>query len=155
MENISDNITYIESTFSQEAKRFEISNEPTQSQLENMKDLAQNIFEPLRKGLGGFPIHINSFFRSEALNEKVGGAANSQHLANRGAAMDINNAEPNNQEIFDYIKNSLDFDQLISEFPDVTGYPSWVHVSFDKGANRGNVMESYKNGEGETKYKNI
>ena len=43
-----------------------------------MKLLAEKVFEPLREWVGG-PIKVNSFFRSEALNEAIGGSATSQH----------------------------------------------------------------------------
>ena len=121
------------------------------------KELAKNVFEPLRAGLDGKPINISSFFRSNDLNDVIHGAINSQHLANNGAAMDIDNdffvydGCSSNVEIFNFIYKHLDFDQLIWEFGD-DSCPSWVHVSFNGTKNRKQVLKAYKVG-GTTKYK--
>ena len=85
MENISKNITYAEAIHSSTAKRKAIDNTPNQKELECMKLLAEKVFEPLREWVGG-PIKVNSFFRSVALNEAIGGAASSQHC--KGQAID-------------------------------------------------------------------
>ena len=133
-EPISAHITYAEAT--KTSKPFD--NTPNASQLQNMKDLAENVFEPLRAHFGK-PINIDSMFRSPKVNEAVGGKPNSQHLANSGAAMDINNdkfkASPSNKEIFDYIKDNLDYDQILNEHN-----LAWVHVSYKKGHNRKMVL---------------
>ena len=86
MDRISKHITYAEGIHSNTAKRKGIDNTPNQTQVEAMKLLASEIFEPLREWVGG-PIKVNSFFRSVALNEAIGGAASSQHC--KGQAMDI------------------------------------------------------------------
>jgi hypothetical protein len=142
---ISEHITYEEATKSSIAKRFGFKNKPNKMQLGNIVLLAEKVFEPLRKGLGGYPLIIVSFFRSKDLNYAVGGAVRSQHLANIGAAMDIDNDRvkegPSNKEIFGYIKDNLEFDQLISEFPDSEGNPDWVHVSFNNFNNRKQIFE--------------
>jgi hypothetical protein len=150
--NISDHITFQEAISSSTAERLGISNIPDASQLKNMIELAENIFEPLRAGLGNRPIHINSFFRCEELNKVVGGAKNSQHTAINGAAMDICLLfGGSNKDIFNYIKNNLAFDQLISEFPDEQENPTWVHVSWNTGNNRMNILKSEKK-DGNTVY---
>lgn len=144
MENISENINYKEACFSVNATRLGIDNIPTPIQTERMREVAQNVFEPLREAMSGKPIFISSFFRSEKLNKKIGGATKSQHM--EGQAMDIDNDTTKygatNKEIFNYIKNNLEFDKLINELPDEDGSPSWVHVSFVKGNNRKQVMTS-------------
>ena len=140
--NISPNITLKEATYSDTAIRKGINNLPSDDQLQNMVQLAENIFEPLRKGLGNHTIRISSFFRCEELNSAIGGAKNSQHVL--GQAMDIDNANPSNREIFEYIKDNLLFDQLIMEFPDANMHPSWVHVSYTKINNRKNILVSRK-----------
>ena len=69
---ISDHITYAEAIHSNTAKRKGIDNTPNPTQVENMKLLAEKIFEPLRKWTSG-PIKVNSFFRSPELNTAIGG----------------------------------------------------------------------------------
>ena len=153
MENISKHISYAEATDSFTAKRKQIANVPNVTQLNNMKDLAINIFEPVREHFQ-IPIKINSFFRSIALNISVGGASGSQHCANIGSAIDIDGTNGiTNKEIFNYIKTNLDFDQLIWEFGDANE-PSWVHVSYNKRNNRKIVLKAIKS-NGKTSYLKI
>lgn len=137
---ISEHITYREATQSDTAIRKGILNVPDDIQLRNMQILAEAVFEPLRTGLGGKPIRITSFFRSQELNSLVGGSKFSQHCAINGAAMDIDNENPTNKEIFNFINDNLVFDQLIIEYPDNEGNPSWVHVSYHEGHNRNEVL---------------
>jgi len=149
MYKLSEHISMAEATFSLTAKRLGIDNTPNASQLAFMKDTAESLFEPLREGLGNNPIHISSFFRCSALNKVVGGAMNSQHLALVGSAMDIQNeSNPSNKEIFDYIRTNMEFDQVICEFPDENNNPSWVHVSWNAGKNRKNVLVSNETSKG-------
>lgn len=142
MNNISKHVTYREATRSITAKRNNIDNTPGEKELKNMKVIAEMIFEPLRKGLGDKPICISSFYRSNGLNNIIGGSVNSQHLAIRGAAIDIDNEEPSNTEIFNYIKDNLEFDQLIWEYGD-KDQPDWVHVSYNDKKNRKQVLRCY------------
>ena len=153
-ENISEHISFIEATKSATAKRNDFENLPNEKQLANMKKLAEAIFEPLRKGLGGFSINIASFFRSFLLNVLIGGAEGSQHLCDKGAAFDLDvdgSKHLYNYQIFNFIKDHLEFDQLIWEFGNKYN-PDWVHVSFNEGKNRGQILVAYKE-NGRTKYK--
>ena len=75
---ISKHISGREAIESYTAKRRGIENIPSEYQLVNMAALAENVFEPLRKWVGG-PIKINSFFRSPELNKAIGGSSKSQH----------------------------------------------------------------------------
>jgi hypothetical protein len=143
MEPISPNISFKEATFSLTAIRLGIDNTPNDDQLKNMKALAENVFEPLRAHFN-VPIHISSFFRCVKLNASVGGAINSQHQALNGAAIDIDNESPSNEEIFNFIKDHLEFDQVIKEFPNSNNIPSWIHVSYNKDNNRRNILVSEK-----------
>jgi hypothetical protein len=150
MEWISEHITYKEAVFSDTALRKGIDNTPSEAQLQNMQILAECVFEPLRAALGNRSIYISSFFRSLQLNHALSTKAskNSQHMANNGAAMDLDNDRiitgPTNREIFDYILNNLIFDQLILEFPDQNEHPSWVHVSYNIDNNRMQVLKSIR-----------
>ena len=153
MKNISKNISYNEAVRSDTAKRNGIDNTPNECQLNNMKLLAEMIFEPLRINMAT-PIYVSSMFRSEELNKAIGGAKSSQHLANNGAAMDLDAdifGVVTNEQIFEFIKDNLTFDQLISEFEE-NGQPRWVHVSYKAKDNRGQVLIAYKDEEGKTKY---
>jgi len=93
-----------------------------------MVAVAENVFEPLRKWVGG-PIKINSFFRSPELNKAIGGSGKSQHCEGRAIDIDDVYGHKSNAEMYNYIKNNLDFDQLIWEFG-TDDNPDWVHVSY-------------------------
>jgi len=156
MENISKHITYAEAIHSNTAKRLGIKNIPDNKQIENMKALAENIFEPLRLWVGG-PIKVNSFFRSEDLNQAIKGSVNSQHLSLMGtAAIDIDDVYGyrTNAEMYEWIKINCNYDQLIWEFGDDKN-PAWVHVSYIDGKKNRNRCLLAEKEYGKTVYKII
>ena len=143
MENISKHITYKEATRSEAANRENLDNTPDAEQLKNMKALAMYIFEPLRIWVGG-PIRINSFFRAPDVNVAVGGSTTSQHCKGQAFDLDDTFGHKTNAEMFHYIKDNLDFDQMIWEYGDDTN-PDWVHVSFkSNGQNRKQLLRKEK-----------
>jgi zinc D-Ala-D-Ala carboxypeptidase len=153
MKKISEHITYAEAIHSNTAKRRGIDNTPSPSHVESMKITAEKIFEPLRKWVGG-PIKVSSMFRSSALNEAIKGSSSSQHM--KGQAMDLDDVYgfKTNAEMYHWIKDNLNFDQLIWEFGTDTN-PNWIHVSYVSDEdNRNRCLKAYKEG-GKTKYKVI
>ena len=147
---ISKHISDREGVYSITATRRGIDNTPSEEHLENMKLLAEKIFEPLRKWVGG-PIRINSFYRGTELNKAIGGSSKSQHC--KGQAMDIddNGCHKTNAEMYAWIKDNVDFDQMIWEFGNDKN-PNWVHVSYvSPEENRNRCLKAYKEG-GKTKY---
>ena len=153
MKNISKHVSYEEGVRSNTALRLGIENTPRAEQLEKMSVVANEVFEPLREWVGG-PIKINSFFRCYKLNKAIGGSKTSQHMS--GQAMDIDDTFgcKTNAEMFNYVKDNLDFDQMIWEFGDDDN-PDWVHISFEsKEENRNRCLKAYKE-KGKTKYKVI
>ena len=154
MKNISEHISYKEGTYSVTALRLGLNNDPTKTHLSNMELLAEKIFEPLRKHVGG-PIKINSFYRGPELNKAIGGSSNSQHC--KGQAIDIDDVYGymSNAEMYEYIKKNLSFDQMIWEFGN-SDNPDWVHVSYvNEEANRNRCLLAYKDENNKTKYKTI
>jgi zinc D-Ala-D-Ala carboxypeptidase len=144
MKKISDNISYKEAVRSETAKRLGISNKPKKEHIENMELIAEKIFQPLREWVD-HPIRINSFYRSEELNARVGGGLSSAHK--EGLAMDLDSlGGKTNLEIFHYIKDNLDFDVLINEYPNEEGEPKWIHVSWSEKENRKKVLEIKRKG---------
>ena len=147
---ISKHISDREGVYSITATRRGLDNTPNAKQLLNMKLLAEKVFEPLRSCVGG-PIRINSFFRGEELNKAIGGSSKSQHC--KGQAMDIDDGGCNktNAEMYKFIKDELEFDQMIWEFGDDDN-PDWVHVSYvSEEDNRNRCLKAYKD-KGKTKY---
>ena len=155
-DKISEHISYTEATKSNTAIKYGIDNTPDAATIERMKYVAENVFEPIREHFG-VPIAVTSFYRSKELNEKIGGSNSSEHVY--GSAMDIDAdviGMINNREIFEYIKNNLEFNQLIWEFG-TDREPAWVHVSCKKSGNKNQILKAYKtkNWKGKlvTKYK--
>ena len=133
MDNISKHVSYKESVYSRTAQRRDIDNTPTDDHLATMKVTAEKIFEPLRA-------HV--------------GAQKSQHMA--GQAMDIDDTLGcmSNADMYYWIKDNLNFDQLIWEFG-TDKNPNWLHVSYvSDEENRNRCLEAYKS-NGKTKYKVI
>ena len=143
MKKISKHISYKEATHSDYAKRNKIANKPKAEHIENMELLAEKVFEPLREWVEA-PIKVNSMFRSLELNSALKGAVRSSHLT--GNAMDITSmGGKSNLEMFHYIKDNLDFDQLIWEFG---AEPKWLHVSYEsKKENRKQVLVTKRKGK--------
>ena len=146
---ISKHISIKEATRSNTAERLGIDNFPDSPTLANMQALAENVFEPLREHFG-HPIYITSFYRSPELNKAIGGSSKSQHC--KGQAIDIDDVigSSTNADFFNYIKDNLEFDQLIWEFGNDDN-PNWVHVSYNNDNNRGRILKAIKE-DGKTKY---
>lgn len=142
---LSEHLDLSEVIRSESAKRLGISNMPTEEHIANLKVVAERLFEPIRAHFR-VPIRISSGYRSVALNRAIGGSQTSQHSS--GEALDIDmDGNPHgiiNAEVFNFIKNKLDFDQLIWEFGNDTN-PDWVHVSYKaKGGQRKQVLKAIK-----------
>ena len=147
---ISKHISDREGAYSRTAERLDINNVPDDDQLKAMELVAEKVFEPLREWVGG-PVKINSFFRSVKLNKIIGGSSKSQHC--RGQAIDIDDTfgKVANSDMYNYIKNNLDFDQLIWEFGNDDN-PNWLHVSYvSPEKNRNRCLKAYKE-QGRSKY---
>jgi zinc D-Ala-D-Ala carboxypeptidase len=145
--SITKNFSLRELTYSQTAIKNGIPNIPKDPQvLENLTTLCEKVLEPLREGMN-CPIKISSGYRSPELNRLIGGAKASQH--NVGEAVDID-LDDKNAELFAYIVNNLDFDQIIWEFGDDKN-PDWVHVSYKSAGNRKQLLKAISSG-GKTSY---
>ena len=128
MEKISKHVSWKEGTYSRTGDRRGLDNTPNKDQIKCMKEIAENLFEPLREWVGG-PIKINSMFRGEPVNTAIGGSKYSQHM--KGQAMDIDDTfgHKTNAEMYYYIKDNLDFDQMVWEFG-TDKNPNWIHISY-------------------------
>lgn len=133
--NLSAHVTLAEFQDSSTATTHGINNKMNESQIASAKLLCENVFEPLRIYLNT-PIKISSGFRSLQLNKMIKGSSTSQHT--KGEAMDLQIGSKG----FNFIKDKLNFDQLIWEFGNDEN-PSWVHVSFSS-KNRKQVLKATK-----------
>tara|TARA_R110002020_G_scaffold81777_3_gene202838 strand:- start:1908 stop:2375 length:468 start_codon:yes stop_codon:yes gene_type:complete len=145
---LSKNFVLSEITRSNTAKRLGIKNEPTKAHLKNMQRIITNLAQPMRDALG--PIRITSGYRNPELNRAIGGSSKSQHC--KAEALDLQfwkNGEMCNKEIYDWIiDNAVEFDQMINEFDF-----AWIHISLKKSKNRREILEAYKDDDGDTQYR--
>ena len=151
---ISEHLSLSEVTRSETAKRKGISNNPTAEHLENFKLLAENVFEKIRNHFG-VPIHISSGYRSKELNSAIGGSQTSQHSKGQAIDVDMDGSGDGvtNADVYNFIKDNLEYDQLIWEFGNDKN-PDWVHVSYSKDKNRKQRLKAVKN-NGKTSYVNL
>lgn len=143
--NLSENFTLEEMTRSTTAKRKAIDNTPSVQQITNLQKLCVNVLERVRTLAGGKKVRSTSGFRCVKLNKLIGGAPTSQHT--EGKADDFTIDDMTVTETVDMIRGSdIEFDQLIHEFDD------WIHVSFNEGKNRREVLRAKKDANGKTFY---
>ncbi|MHB9003513.1 MAG: D-Ala-D-Ala carboxypeptidase family metallohydrolase [Coriobacteriia bacterium] len=105
-----------------------LPNNPDSIAVVNLKAVGENIYEPVRAHFNS-PVYVSSAFRCQKVNTAVGGAMRSQHL--RGEALDLDPkvyGHLTNQALWQFVKDSLVFDQLIME----GGSRGWVHISYKK-----------------------
>lgn len=149
---LSKNLSLAEVIKSTTARRLGIDNTPDEWTTENLKQVAINVFQPLRDAFK-CPIYVSSGYRSSELNTAIGGSKRSQHVEGRALDLDADVfGRCTNSEIFRYILNNLTFDTLIWEFGDDDN-PDWVHVSFVyDGINRGRCLKACRDDDGKTYY---
>ena len=150
---LSTNLSLSETTKSNTAIRRGIDNTPTDDHIENLKYLAEKVFQPIRDHFGS-SIFVSSGYRSKGLNEAIGGSQRSFH--SHGCALDLDmdgrSNKITNADIFNYIKENLPYSELIWEFG-TEDNPNWVHVAIAKGReDEKNTKIAYKV-DGKTKYK--
>ena len=152
---LSKNLSLAEVTKSNTAKRLGIENKPDDWATENLRKVAEHVFQPLRDAFR-CPIYVSSGYRSPELNAAIGGSKRSQHVEGRALDLDADVfGRCTNGEIFRWILNNVTFDQLVWEFGDDDN-PDWVHVSFVyDGVNRGRCLKACRDDEGKTYYEVI
>ena len=130
------------------ATRLGIDNNPDDWDIENLRAIAENIFQPIRDHFG-VPIGVSSGYRGKDLNKAIGGSKYSQHMT--GEALDLDAdmyGKITNADIFKFVKNNLHWDQMIWEFGD-DEEPNWVHISYKpSGGNRKQIKRAYRDSKG-------
>lgn len=147
--NLTTNFTLSEMTKSETALRFGMANDPSETEIGNLKALCENVLQPVRDHYGK-GVKVNSGFRHPLVNAKVGGSTTSDHC--KGMAADIEIPGVANAELAEWIKDNCEFRQLILEFY-TPGIPDsgWVHVSYNPDDNKKQVMTATKQ-DGKTVY---
>jgi len=145
--NLSEHFTLQELVKSQTATRIGIDNIPDSFEVAYLEKLCRDILEPVREHYG-IPFSPSSGYRSPDLCEAIGSSRKSQHA--KGQAADFEVPGVDNLELAEWIKDNLDFDQLILECY-MPGNPNsgWVHCSISQDP-RGEVL-TYVKGVGYSK----
>ena len=149
---LSENFSLLELTKSQTATRKGINNAPSPEHQENLKLLCTHILQPVRDRFERV-VSVSSGYRSEELCLAIGSKITSQHA--KGQAADFEIYGLSNQELANFIKENLDYDQLILEYwtPESPNN-GWVHCSYNVNVNRKQYLKAYKE-NGRTKYEQI
>ena len=135
---LGKHFTLQEMTKSQTAARKKISNVPGTEDISNLKALVENVLDKVRAHFKS-PVIVNSGYRSPKLNRAIGGSKTSQHC--KGQAADIEVPGVSNLEVAEFIRDNLDFDQLILEnYDPIDPSSGWVHVSYVRNPNRGQTL---------------
>ena len=142
---LTKNFSLNEFISSETALRRGIDNTPSAEVLANLKALCENIMQPLRDWYGK-PINITSGYRSPALNRAIKGAANSDHM--KGQAVDFTLPKEDYPKVFEWLRNNVQFTQIIDEF----GF-SWIHISYDAKNLKKQALKAVKQ-NGKTLYIN-
>ena len=149
--NLSRNFTLSELIKSDTAIRKGINNNPNAEQIEKLKDLCENILQPVRDHFGR--VKVTSGFRSPELCLAIGSSINSQHAKAEAADFEVIGVD--NAELADWINRELPYDQLICEFY-TPGEPNsgWIHCSYIPKGGRKQFLHAFR-AEGKTKYRPV
>lgn len=109
------------------AKKLNIDNTPSAEIKQNLTVLIEKCLDPIREVFGN-PIMVTSGYRCSQLNAACGGSPTSEHKT--GFAADIDTSD--NIRLWDVITSgNFKWTQLINEYPDEEGEPSWIHISYN------------------------
>ena len=135
---LSANFQLSELVKSQVAERKGIANNPSPAHIDNLKSLCLNVLQPIRSHFEE-PVIISSGYRSGEVCIAIGSKPTSQHAEGKAADIEIVNID--NKELAMWIKDNLEFDQLILEFyKDGEPDSGWVHVSYSGEENRNQFL---------------
>lgn len=137
--NVTENFTLEELYKSSTAEKLKINNTPNEEVKNSLILLALKVLQPLREAFGK-PITVTSGYRSQALNQAVKGAKNSQHL--KGEAADLKCSD--NKNLFETARKlieekKIEVGQLIDEY----NY-SWVHISLPNFKHKNEILHIKK-----------
>lgn len=135
---------------SQTALRKGIDNTLPDKLLPNVIMVAENVLEKAREFFHK-PVVVSSWYRSPKLNKAIGGSVTSDHC--KGCAVDFKIMGVPNKQVAIFIRDNLEFRQLILEFynPDKPN-SGWIHCSYVEGDNKKEVLRTQ---DGKTYHKGL
>jgi len=150
---LSENFSLLELTKSQTAERKGIDNTPSPTHRDNLKSLCTRVLQPVRDHFNRV-VSVSSGYRSPALCQAIGSSVDSQHA--KGMAADFEIYGTPNNEVFNWIKENLMYDQMILEYWNLDEPNSgWIHVAYnpDQEENIKQNLRAYKDEDNYTRYK--
>jgi len=150
---LSKNFNLVELTKSQTAERKGIANDPSPDHQENLRLLCERVLQPIRDHFNHV-VSVSSGYRSPQLSLAIGSSIDSQHC--KGMACDFEIYGTPNNEVFNWIKHNLMYDQMILEFWNSDEPNSgWLHVSYnpESSENTKENLRAYKDEDNKTQYK--
>ncbi len=151
---LSRNFSLKELTASSTAKRLGLRNDPTEEHISALTALCVKILQPIRESHG--IVTVNSGLRVPEVNTAITGNPNSKSQHKVGEAADFEClGGVSNIELAKWIKDNLEFDQLILEYYNPKEGPNsgWVHCSYRRlGDNRKDVRTAVEGSGGKVKY---
>ena len=139
---LSPHFTLSELTKSSTALRLGIPNEPEPHHISALIHLCETILEPVRENFG-VAFSPSSGYRSPELCEAIGSTSKSQHA--KGEAVDFELPGIDNHLVASWIRDNLDFDQLILEaYTDDDKNSGWIHCSTKSDWNRKEVLRYHR-----------
>ncbi len=130
MEQFTKNFSYDELIASATAKRLGLDNTPTPEEKERLRQLAEDILQPIRDAWRA-PIVVTSGFRSEEVNKAVGGVKTSQHRLGEAADIKVGGKD-RNKKLFNLIYKLISTGKIkVGQLIDEYSY-SWIHVSLPR-----------------------
>jgi zinc D-Ala-D-Ala carboxypeptidase len=148
---LSENFSLAQLTKNKNNK--DLDNTPNEQQKENLRLLCNDVLEPIRAQFG--ELIVTSGYRSPEINLRVGGSKTGDHP--RGMAADIVpvSGTKNLLEIANWIKDNLQFKQVLLEMWRPEANRGWIHVSYDLNNNKKEALELYKDENGKTKSRSL
>lgn len=122
--------TIEELTKSETAKRLGIDNTPSPEIIEHLEELIA-VLDKIREAWGS-AIIVSSGYRCPELNKACSKSSKtSAHMS--GYAVDMHPANGEKKKFHRFVErflldNHIGFDQIICEYPDKNGVPSWTHL---------------------------
>ena len=142
-QNLTEHFTLADLCYSSTAKAHNITNVPDAKGVGKLRALCENVLEKIWAHYNQKVI-VNSGYRGPAVNALVGGASSSQHCKCEAADVEISGLD--NYTLACWIRDNLEFDQLILEFASGGGNNGWVHVSWKEGKLRHQCLTINKSG---------
>lgn len=142
--NLSNHLTLEMAEASHTAKVRKIDNTAPMQAKVALAFVGKKVYDPICAKFGR--VLVTSGYRSPLLNTAIGGAKSSAHTRGEALDLDMRATGLSNIDLFYFILENIEFDQLIAEF-EKGGEPEWIHVSHKESGNRRQALIAVRIGK--------